>query len=185
MAYRDPEVGRARDRERFQRRTAERIARGLCPKCGERPPEPERSLCAPCAEKRNRACRARDAKLRAAGKRRRDPATARVSGRRHRRRQAAERRARGLCPNCGEAAARARCQPVRTVFRAAARGRPRPLREGQGRRQALWRARPRAAPKDGAREESAALARTPRSGPVHPMRAPAPGRGRRDLRAVP
>ena len=102
MAYRDPEVRRARDRERFQRRTAERIARGLCPKCGERPPEPDRSLCAPCAEKRNRACRARDAKLRAAGKPRRDPATARISGRRHRRRQAAERRARGLCPNCGK-----------------------------------------------------------------------------------
>ena len=102
MAYRDPEVRRARDRERFQRRTAERIARGLCPKCGERPPEPDRSLCAPCAEQRNRACRARDAKLRAAGKPRRDPATARVSGRRHRRRQAAERRARGLCPNCGK-----------------------------------------------------------------------------------
>ena len=101
MAYRDPEVRRARDRERFQRRTAERIARGLCPKCGERPPEPDRSLCAPCAEKRNTACRARDAKLRAAGKPRRDPAKARVSGCRHRRRQAAERRARGLCANCG------------------------------------------------------------------------------------
>ena len=91
----------------------------------------------------------------------------------------------GVVPELREAAARARCQPVRTVFRAAARGRPHPLREGQGRRQALWRARPRAAPKDGAREESAALARSPRSGPVHPMRAPAPGRGRRDLRAVP
>ena len=34
MAYRDPAVGKARDRERFQRRTAERIARGLCPRCG-------------------------------------------------------------------------------------------------------------------------------------------------------
>ena len=31
MAYRDPQVRRARDRERFQRRTAERIARGSAP----------------------------------------------------------------------------------------------------------------------------------------------------------
>ena len=76
MAYRDPQVRRARNRERFHRRTAERIARGLCPKCGERPPEPDRRLCAPYAEKRNRVCRARDAKLRAAGKPRRDLATA-------------------------------------------------------------------------------------------------------------
>ena len=126
MAYRDPEVRRARDRERFQRRTAERIARGLCPKCGERPPEPDRRLCAPCAEKRNRACRARDAKLRAAGKPRRDPAKARVSGRRHRRRQAAERRARGLCPNCGEkppAPDASLCEPCSGQRREAARAR--------------------------------------------------------------
>ena len=49
MAYRDLDVRRARDRERFHRRTAERIARGLCPKCGARPPEPDRGLCAPCS----------------------------------------------------------------------------------------------------------------------------------------
>ena len=60
MAYRDPEVRRARDRERFQRRTAKRIARGLCPRCGQLPPELERSLCAPCGEKRNKAARARE-----------------------------------------------------------------------------------------------------------------------------
>ena len=127
MAYRDPEVRRARDRERFQRRTAERIARGLCPKCGERPPEPERSLCAPCAEKRNRACRARDAKLRAAGKPRRDPAKARSAaaepspaGRRAPRpgavpelREASASRPAAACANpCGEKR-RGRAQPLR------------------------------------------------------------------------
>ena len=79
MSYADPEVGRARDRERFRRRSGERIARGLCPRCGERPPEPERRLCAPCAEKRNRASRARDARLRAAGKPRRNPERARAA----------------------------------------------------------------------------------------------------------
>ena len=83
-------------------------------------------------------------------------------------------------PELREAAARARCQPLGTVFR----GRTRPLREGQGGRQALRRARPRATPKAGAREEPTALARTPRRGPVHPLRAPAAGRGRHDLRAM-
>ena len=101
MAYRDPEVRRARDRERFQRRTAKRIARGLCPRCGQLPPELERSLCAPCGEKRNKASRARDAKFRIAGKPRRDPAKARACERERRRRQTAERIAHGLCPKCG------------------------------------------------------------------------------------
>ena len=35
MAYRDPAVRRARDRERFRKRYDERIAPGLCPRCGE------------------------------------------------------------------------------------------------------------------------------------------------------
>ena len=50
MAYRDPAVRRQRDRERFRRRTEERIGQGLCPRCGERPPEPERSVCDLCAD---------------------------------------------------------------------------------------------------------------------------------------
>ena len=54
MAYADPAVQRQRDRERFARRTAARKATGLCPRCGVRPPAPERSVCAPCAEKCNR-----------------------------------------------------------------------------------------------------------------------------------
>ena len=67
MAYADPEVGKARDRERFRKRTAARTAAGLCPRCGKTEPLPERTLCTRCAEKRNRASRARDARLRAAG----------------------------------------------------------------------------------------------------------------------
>ena len=67
MPHKDPEVRRARDRERFARRTAERRAAGLCPKCGKRPPEPGRSLCESCAEKARAVGRARDARLRAAG----------------------------------------------------------------------------------------------------------------------
>ena len=38
MPHKDPDVRGARDRERFARRTAERRAAGLCPKCGRRPP---------------------------------------------------------------------------------------------------------------------------------------------------
>ena len=59
MAYRDPCVRKQRDRERVARRGAERIEAGLCPRCGERSPAPERTVCNSCAEKRNRASRIR------------------------------------------------------------------------------------------------------------------------------
>ena len=68
MAYRDPEAQRARNRECFRRRTAERIAQGLCPRCGIAYPAPGRVLCERCAEKRRVAQRVRDAKRRATGK---------------------------------------------------------------------------------------------------------------------
>ena len=114
MAYRDAAAGRAADRERFRRRTAARVAQGLCPRCGDRPPAPERSVCAPCAEKRNRASRARDARLRAEGKPRRDPDKARTSERKRSRREKARRVAEGICTRCGKAEAapdRASCEP--------------------------------------------------------------------------
>ena len=76
MAYADPAAQRAADRERFRKRTAERRAAGLCPRCGALPPEPGRALCDGCAAKRNLASRARDARLRAEGKSRRDPVKA-------------------------------------------------------------------------------------------------------------
>ena len=114
MAYKDPAVVRDRDRERFQRRTAERISRGLCPRCGKRPPMPGHSVCEPCGEKRNSASRARDAKLRAAGKPRRDPERARAYERGRERRLSAERTAQRLCTRCGKAPAavgRTACEP--------------------------------------------------------------------------
>ena len=114
MAYRDPEVGKTRDRERFHKRVAERIAQGLCPRCGEVPPEPDRSLCTGCAEKRNSASRACDARLRAEGKPRRDPAKARAYDRKRDRQVSAERAASGLCTRCGKGPAveeRTACEP--------------------------------------------------------------------------
>ena len=114
MTCRDLETRRERDRERFLRRTAERCAKGLCPRCGRTSPAPGRSLCDPCTEKRNAAGRARDTKLRAAGKLRRDPQKARACRRRHYRRQTSERLARGDCTTCGKRPAvpeRKMCEP--------------------------------------------------------------------------
>ena len=78
MCDQDIAASRARDLERYHRRTAERRAKGLCVKCGKRPPEPGRSTCGPCAEKRRPADLARY----------------------HQR--TAERVAQGLCPKCGK-----------------------------------------------------------------------------------
>ena len=114
MTYADREVAKARDRERFKKRSAERVAQGLCPRCGERSPEPGRALCAGCAEKRNRAGRARDARLREEGKPRRDPIKAREYERERARREREERRDKAICIRCGERPAapdRASCEP--------------------------------------------------------------------------
>ena len=46
MAYKDPGHGRACDRERYHRRTTERLARGMCPRCGEARPVTDHSLSA-------------------------------------------------------------------------------------------------------------------------------------------
>ena len=114
MSYADPEVGKAKDRERLARRTAARIEAGLCPRCGKQPPAPERSTCEPCAAKRNAAGRTRDARLREEGKPRRDPIKARVYERERTRREREQRRAKGICIRCGEqpaAPGRASCEP--------------------------------------------------------------------------
>ena len=78
MCEQDIETRRARDLERYHRRVAERRAKGLCLKCGKRPPAPHRSQCAVCTEKRRPADLARY----------------------HQR--TAERVALGLCPKCGQ-----------------------------------------------------------------------------------
>ena len=55
MCDHDIELRRKRDLERYHRRTAERRAKGLCLKCGKRPPAPHRTQCEPCIEKRRPA----------------------------------------------------------------------------------------------------------------------------------
>ena len=126
MAYRDPEVGKAKGRERFRRRVEKRRAAGLCPRCGVGPPAPGRSICGPCAGKCNRASRARDARLRAAGKPRRDTARAKEYERGRARRETEKRAARGSCTRCGKHPAmpgRKSCEPCLEKRRAADRAR--------------------------------------------------------------
>ena len=116
--------GRARDLERYHRRTAERVAQGLCQKCGKRPPAPDHQLCEPCNEKTNRASRARDARLRAAGMPRRDRERAREYERERSRRETEARRAAGICTKCGQSPAvegRASCEPCLEKRRASDR----------------------------------------------------------------
>ena len=67
VTYKDPEQGRACDLERYRRRTAERLARGMCPRCGEAQPLADHSLCQRCSDKRRKAGQARYAKAKAAG----------------------------------------------------------------------------------------------------------------------
>ena len=62
MPYKDPEKERTCGRRRYERITAERIARGMCPRCGKAKPAPDRTLCRHCGEKRRKAERARCAR---------------------------------------------------------------------------------------------------------------------------
>ena len=126
MAYRNPEEGRARDRERSRWRTAERIAQGLCVNCGKAPPEPERRLCTPCAGKRRAAERARYAKAKAAGKLYggRDPEKRRRNARGTAKRRYDARREAGLCTRCGlhpPVEGHTACEPCRDARRAGER----------------------------------------------------------------
>ena len=64
---RDPEKARACERRRYRRKTAERLAAGLCPSYGKTPPEPERRLCEAWAEKKRAGDRRRYAEAKASG----------------------------------------------------------------------------------------------------------------------
>ena len=44
MPYKDPEKERACGRRRYERITADRIARGMCPRCGKARPAPGSDL---------------------------------------------------------------------------------------------------------------------------------------------
>ena len=138
MAGQDSAKRRQRKLASYHRRVAERIAQGMCPKCGRRPPAPDRRQCEPCAEKARAAERARAARLRAEGKPLRDPEARRRADRERDRRQHAERKAAGLCIKCGRAPAlpeRTQCGPCAERRLAADRARhARARAEGKPRR---------------------------------------------------
>ena len=102
MPYKD----RERERERHRRRTAERRARGMCPRCGKHPPAPGRTLCATCLERGREAQRARYDRRKAAGDPYggRKPESRRRMARERNRRRRRERTEAGLCVRCGELA---------------------------------------------------------------------------------
>ena len=133
MADQDSAARRQRKLASYHRRVAERRERGLCIKCGKRPPAPDRSICASCGEKARAAERARAERLRVEGKPVRDPETRRQADRERDRRQHAERKAAGLCVKCGQAPAlpeRTQCGPCAERRLAADRAR----HAGRGRR---------------------------------------------------
>ena len=118
MAYKDPGHGRACDRERYRRRTAERLARGMCPRCGEARPEADHSLCQSCGDKRRKAELARCAKARAAGMLYggRDAERCRRSASNRSKQRERARRDVGLCMRCGKqkpVEGRTVCEPCR------------------------------------------------------------------------
>ena len=104
MPYKDPVIRRERERERHRRRTAERRAQGMCPRCGKHPPAPGRSLCANCLERGCKSEQARYARAKSEGTRYggRDPESRRRMARERARKRRRERLEAGLCTTCGE-----------------------------------------------------------------------------------
>ena len=104
MPYRKPEQIRAYERRRYRRVTAERIAAGLCPTCGQRPPAPDRRLCDVCSEQRRRAERARYARAKAEGRvyGGKSAEAKRRAGRANSKKRYDARRAAGMCTRCGK-----------------------------------------------------------------------------------
>ena len=124
MAYKDISTRRRADRERYHKRTEERRKAGLCVRCGKDYPEPGRTNCAACAVQNRNQERARNARLKAEGRPRRDRRKALEADRKRYRQVADDRIARGLCTRCGNrkpAPERSLCAPcgekVRTMAR--------------------------------------------------------------------
>ncbi len=119
----DQVPARERASARLRLQHAERLASGLCTRCGKAPPEPGLKICRDCGEKRRAADRDRRARASAEGKPYggRDPDLCRRADRaRDRRRRRAWRDA-GLCSNCGRNPpedGHSVCEPCREARRA-------------------------------------------------------------------
>ena len=183
MAYRDPEVGRARDRERFARRTANAVPPGCARDVGNGRPRPAAASANRAENDAGSPSARRDARLRAAGKPRRDPEKARAFERRRYRRKLAERQAEGLCTCCGKAPAapeRAVCEgcgekrcDAPAMRRARRAGKPYGGRDPEARRRG---ARARSGKREQARRDAGLCTRCGRRPPVEGGTACAPCR---------
>ena len=120
--------GKERANARLRMRYAERVAVGICTKCGKAPPEDGLKVCGSCADKRRAADRARRARARGRDKpyAGRDPVRCRHAGRAADRRRRRQRRDAGLCTKCGRnppGDGRSVCEPCREAMRARERRR--------------------------------------------------------------
>ena len=126
MPHKDPGKARAYERERHRNRTADRLARGLCARCGKNRPAPGRRICEPCAERGRDSERARylRRKLEGAAYGGRCPESRRRMARERMKKRRRERREAGLCTLCGRQApveGSAVCETCREERRAAER----------------------------------------------------------------
>ena len=126
MPYKDPGKAREQGRERYRRLTKERLASGMCPKCGREPLAPDRSLCRSCGDKKRKAERVRYARGKAEGRLYggRDPKARRKIGRERSRKCFRAYRDAGLCTRCGRRSPvedSATCQVCRDARQAAER----------------------------------------------------------------
>ena len=101
MPRTDLQSRRRRERERRRQRVDQRVARGLCVRCGRVAPVEGGRTCDGCRAKRRMADRARAEKRRSAGIRRVRNPEARKAEYRRARQRAQDRLARGLCAKCG------------------------------------------------------------------------------------
>ena len=124
----DQVPARERASARLRRRHAERLASGLCTRCGKTPPQHGLKVCERCGKKRLAADKARRARARARGASYagRDPVKCRRAERAADRRRRRTRREAGLCTRCGHnppVDGRSVCEPCGEAVRAAERAR--------------------------------------------------------------
>ena len=122
---RSPE-GRKAEYRRARDRAEDRLARGLCGKCGLAPNEPDRRLCAACGERARQRDRARYARARESGLEYggQCPDAKRASARRRSRKRRLQRLEASLCVYCGKSPpveGGASCESCRGIRRASDR----------------------------------------------------------------
>ena len=128
MARKDTAKDRASARQRQRQRHADRLASGVCTRCGATPPVPGRLKCERCLERQRASDKARRDRAKTEGKQYggRDPERSRRADRAGDRRRRRARSDAGSCTSCGHrrpAENRSVCGPCREAQRQAERAR--------------------------------------------------------------